>query len=129
MNKKLRLPLFGMPLLITILFAVASCTKENKAPVITFEEPEAGTITTIPNETHIEGSVTDDDGLKDIRVYVFNTAMDTLMNEYLDAAGAKEKRFHYHYMATIAGSYTATVAATDLKGVSATKSVKFTVAN
>lgn len=113
--------------LVTIF--ISSCKKENQAPIITFEEPEVGTIVTIPDESHIEGSVTDNDGLKGMYIYVFNTTNDTVMNVYLDAAGAKEKRFHYHYVPTVAGSYKAQVAATDSKGLTATKSADFTVVN
>lgn len=128
-NKKSHLLFFSIPLIIASLVFVSSCSKENKAPVITFEEPEVGAIDTIPNETHIEGSTTDDDGLNNINVFVFNAANDTLMKDTINAAGAKEKRFHYHYTATAAGSYSAQVVASDIKGLTATKSVGFTVVN
>lgn len=113
--------------LTALAFAVSSCSdKKNEAPVITIYEPTDGSSWQVDSTIHIETTVTDDEGLHEMGVYVFNSG-GTVFQEIVSVHDLKTKDYHEHITIPVAGTYTVKVAAEDHEGASAEKTVSITV--
>lgn len=112
----------------TTVIQFSSCKKEeNKAPVIVVDEPTEGAMTMLPDSTHIEGTVTDDDALHELGVVIKNHMGDTVFAEYPSVHALKTYNFHYHFATSDTGMYHLHVTAEDHEGGEATKEVMFHV--
>ena len=108
-------------------FAVSACgDKKNEAPVITIDEPVDGSTWQVDSTIHIEATVTDDEGLHEMGVYVFNSG-GTVFQEIVSVHDVKTKDYHEHFTIIGAGTYTVKVVAEDHEGLETTKQVGITV--
>jgi hypothetical protein len=101
-----------MKLSIFLAIAIAlsiftfSCKKANQAPVISLNEPAANSTYISGDEVHIEGTTTDDYGLKNGYLSVIKTADSSILFNYAlsDAATKTSYYFHQHYIPTVIAS-------------------------
>jgi hypothetical protein len=133
--KKLAIPAAFVAVLVILIFA-ASCKKEqevikvtrvNIAPVLTLEEPDDTSNWRLADSVHIEGNISDDDGLHVFSVIVSYMG-DTVFTQFPPVHDLKTYDFHYHFMPSAAGLYYLSVAVEDHDSTWTQVSRKFSVA-
>lgn len=127
MNKQILLTAFIICATIAGFHLSACKEKENLPPVIVVDEPTEGAMTMLPDSTHIEGTVTDDDELHEMSVVVKNHMGDTVLAQYPTVHALKTYIFHYHFTTSDTGMYHLYVTAEDHDGGETIKEVMFHV--
>jgi hypothetical protein len=91
---------------IALTIFTFSCKKANQAPVISLNEPAANSTYISGDEVHMEGTTTDDYGLKTGYLSVIKTADSSILFNYSlsDAATKTSYYFHQHYIPTVTAS-------------------------
>jgi hypothetical protein len=113
---------------VVFLVQLTSCReKENQNPVIVVDEPTDGAMTILPDSTHIEGTVTDEDALHELSLVIKNHMGDTVFAQYPTVHALKTYNFHYHFATSDTGMYHLHVTAEDHDGGEAEKEVIFHV--
>ena len=116
---------------IAISIFTFSCKKANQAPVIELDEPAANSTYVSGDEVHIEGTTTDDYGLKTGYLSVIKTADSSILYNYAltDASTKTSYYFHQHYIPTVTASTPMKVYIVfeDKEGLKTSKDVAITV--
>jgi hypothetical protein len=115
MKSKVQNAFFALILISAIAVSVSSCSskKQNRAPVITVEEPDDNAMIALTDSIHIEGTVTDDEGLHEMSVLILKSTGDTAAREYPYVHDLKTYPFHYHFHPSATGTYTLQITAED----------------
>lgn len=116
---------------IALTIFTFSCKKANQAPVISLNEPAANSTYISGDEVHIEGTTTDDYGLKNGYLSVIKTADSSILFNYSlsDAATKTSYYFHQHYIPTVTASTPMKVYVVfeDKEGLKTSKEIAITV--
>lgn len=116
---------------IALIIFTFSCKKANQAPVIGVDEPAINSTYISGNEVHIEGTTTDDYGLKTGYLSIIKTADSTVLYNYTlsDATTKTSYYFHQHYIPTVTASTPMKVYVVfeDKEGLKTSQSINITV--
>lgn len=98
---------------------LASCSKENKAPVINWVSPTDSTVVYTPDSVHLQGTITDDRSLHEVYIAIFNdSTTDTIfkLEPYVHDLKVYSYRANYFPDTLTSGNFTLLVTAADHEG-------------
>lgn len=129
MNTKIKITYLAFTFIAILVFTISSCgsKKENAAPVIIIEEPEANDTIIVSDSLHVEGKATDDEGLHELSVLVISSTNDTAFRQDPNVHDLKTYTFHYHFKPSTVGIYTLQVTAADHEEKFSTATSNFVV--
>lgn len=109
----------GLVVAVVMVGWLASCSKENKAPVINWSSPADSTVVNTPDSVHLKGTITDDRSLHEVYIAIArDSATDTIfkLEPYVHDLKVYNYTANYFPDSAKTGNYTLLVTATDHEG-------------
>jgi hypothetical protein len=109
----------GIAVTVIMVSWLASCSKENKAPVINWQSPVDSTVVATPDSVHLKGTITDDRSLHEVSIAIYNdSTTDTIFKlaPYVHDLKVYTYTANYFPDTTVKGNYTLLVTAADHEG-------------